>query len=90
MDQIQQQYFLERIFISFEHSLVKLCKILLEEHLQSCREDLRIVGLDTPNNVAVFVTHAPAKRARMICHLLKSTKAPISDSFTRTVTRHNH
>jgi hypothetical protein len=32
---------------------------------------------ETPNNMAVFVTDAPAKRARTICPLSKSDKSPI-------------
>jgi hypothetical protein len=33
---------------------------------------LETVALDTPNNTAVFVTDAPAKRAPTICPLSKS------------------
>jgi hypothetical protein len=42
---------------------------------------LKTVTLDTPNNVAVFVTDAPAKRAPTICPLSKSDKSPISQFF---------
>jgi hypothetical protein len=37
---------------------------------------LETVALDTPNNAAVFVTDAPAKRAPMIYPLSKSDKSP--------------
>jgi hypothetical protein len=36
---------------------------------------LETVTLDTPNNVEVFVTDAPAKRAPTICLLSKSDKS---------------
>jgi hypothetical protein len=39
------------------------------------------VALDTPNNVAVCITDAPAKRALLICPLSKSDKSPISEFF---------
>jgi hypothetical protein len=42
---------------------------------------LETVALDTPNNVAVFVTDAPAKRAPTICPLSKSDKSPIFRFF---------
>jgi hypothetical protein len=35
---------------------------------------LETVTLDTPNNVGVFVTDVPGKRARTICLLSKSDK----------------
>jgi hypothetical protein len=38
---------------------------------------LETVVLDTLNNVAAFVTDAPAPRAPMICPLSKSDKSPI-------------
>jgi hypothetical protein len=38
---------------------------------------LETVTLDTPNNVAVFVTDAPAKRAPTVCPLSKPDKSPI-------------
>jgi hypothetical protein len=37
---------------------------------------LQMFTLDTPNNVADFVTHFPAKRAPTICLLSKSDKSP--------------
>jgi hypothetical protein len=37
---------------------------------------LETFTLNTPNNVAVFVTDAPAKREPMICSLSKSDKSP--------------
>jgi hypothetical protein len=42
---------------------------------------LETVALDTPNNVAVFVTDAPAKRAPTICPLSKSDKSYIFRFF---------
>jgi hypothetical protein len=48
------------------------------------------VSLHTPNHVAVFVTDAPGKRAPTIWPLSKSGKSHIYDSFTRTLTQHNH
>jgi hypothetical protein len=55
----------------------------------SCYVDisLQTVALDTPNDVAVFVTDAPAKRAPTICSLSKSDRSPI---FIRTVTQHHN
>jgi hypothetical protein len=51
---------------------------------------LQTVALDTPNNVAVFVTDAPAKRTQTISLFQNRTSLPLTDSFTRTVTQHNH
>jgi hypothetical protein len=45
---------------------------------------LEIVALDTPNNVAVFITDAPAKHTPMIV-LQNWTVLSFSDSFTQTV-----
>jgi hypothetical protein len=42
---------------------------------------LETVAIDTPNNVAVFVADAPAKRAPTICPLSKSDKSPIFRFF---------
>jgi hypothetical protein len=52
--------------------------LLLSSH-DSCYAaiTLETVALDTPNNVAVFVTYAPAKPAPTICSLSKSDKSPI-------------
>jgi hypothetical protein len=49
---------------------------------------LETVALDTPNNVAVFVTDASAKRAPTIFQ--NWTSLAFSDSFTPTVTQLNH
>jgi hypothetical protein len=38
---------------------------------------LETVTLDTPNNVAVFVTDASTKRAPTMCPLLELDKSPI-------------
>jgi hypothetical protein len=58
---------------------------------------LETVALDTPNNVAVFITDVPAKRAPTICPPLKSDKSAIyrflhtdchsaiTDALTRTL-----
>jgi hypothetical protein len=51
---------------------------------------LETVALDTPNNVAVFVTDAPAKRTPTICPLSNRTNLPFSDFFTWTVSQHNN
>jgi hypothetical protein len=55
-----------------------------EELTSVCTQDgelivitLETFTLDTPNNVAVFVTDALAKWAPMICPLSKSEKSPI-------------
>jgi hypothetical protein len=37
---------------------------------------LETVALDSPNNVAVFVTHAPAKHTPTMCPLSKLDKSP--------------
>jgi hypothetical protein len=42
---------------------------------------LQTVALNTPNNVAVFVTDAPAKHAATIFPLSKSDKSPIFQFF---------
>jgi hypothetical protein len=42
---------------------------------------LETVGLDTPNNTAIFIIDAPAKRAPTICPLSKSDKSPIFRFF---------
>jgi hypothetical protein len=42
---------------------------------------LETVALDTPNNVSVYVTHAPSKRTLIICPLSKSDKYPIVRFF---------
>jgi hypothetical protein len=42
---------------------------------------LETVALDTPNNVAVFVTDAQVKRAPTICPLSKSGKTAIFRFF---------
>jgi hypothetical protein len=42
---------------------------------------LQTVALDTPDNVAVFVTGAPAKRGTRVCLLSQSDKSPISRFF---------
>jgi hypothetical protein len=59
---IQPQSFLELVLTSLEYSVVEFCIIRLEEHLQVSNRTLESDALDTPNNVAVFVTDAPAKR----------------------------
>jgi hypothetical protein len=48
------------------------------------------VILDTPNNVAVSVTDAPAKHAPAICPLPNQTSLPFCNFLTQTVTQHNH
>jgi hypothetical protein len=42
---------------------------------------LETVTLDTPNNVADFITDASAKYAPMICPLSKSDKSPVFRVF---------
>jgi hypothetical protein len=44
---------------------------------------LETVALNTPNNVADFITDAPAKRAPTIYSLLKSDKSPIFPFFEK-------
>jgi hypothetical protein len=78
---IQQQSFLEWTHTSLEQSLPEFCTILLEEHFEVADRTLEIVALDTPNNMAVFVTDAPGKRPPTICPLLHSDKAPIFRLF---------
>jgi hypothetical protein len=51
---------------------------------------LETVALDTRNDVAVFVTDSPDKCPTTIWSLSKSEESPIFQSFTRTVTQHNH
>jgi hypothetical protein len=47
----------------------------------SCMPTLETVTLDTPNNVAVFFTDAPAKCAPMIYTHSKLEKSPIFRYF---------
>jgi hypothetical protein len=42
---------------------------------------LETVAVNTPNNMAVIVTNAPAKRAPVICYLSNSGKCPIIRVF---------
>jgi hypothetical protein len=48
------------------------------------------VDHDTPNNGAVFITDAPAKRAQIICLLSKLDKSPIFRFFHTDCHQHNH
>jgi hypothetical protein len=55
--------------------------------LRNCRsQTLETVALDTPNNVVVFVTYAPAERTRTISPLSKSDKSPTFRVFYTNVT----
>jgi hypothetical protein len=48
------------------------------------------LALDTPNNVAVFVTDAPANAHQQPVLFQNWTSLPFSSSFTCIVTQHNH
>jgi hypothetical protein len=83
---------------------ISFCPVLISAHCSSslmlpstihvCRHSLRN-SLDTPNNNAVFVTDAPAKRVLTTCHLSKSDRSPIfrffhSDSHSIQSLMHLH
>jgi hypothetical protein len=54
--------------------------LMLSSHVHAADITLETVALDAHNNVAVFVTDAPAKRAPTIS-LSKSDKSPILGFF---------
>jgi hypothetical protein len=51
---------------------------------------LEIVTLDTVNNAADFVTHVGLNAHQQSVLFQNQTSLPFSDSFTWTVTQHNH
>jgi hypothetical protein len=64
--------------ISFCHYWFSL---MLSSHDSCIDIASETVALDTPNNVAVFITDAPVKCAPMICHLSKLDKFPSFQFF---------
>jgi hypothetical protein len=82
-------WFLETILLSVRRSLSVIfyfCQLFLFADVVFpwfvyADITLETVALDTPNNVAIFVIDAPAKRGPTICPLSKLGKSPIVQLF---------
>jgi hypothetical protein len=54
------------------------------------RYNLKTLALNTSNSVAVFVTDAQLNTRQPSILFQNRTSVQFSDSFTRTLTQHNH